>query len=99
MLYWNTSAPASGEPSGRASTNLDVKPPDPLVACCAWGFIGGTEKNNPYSGHYVPGTTVRLKVRDKPLMDQLVKAAQDLVAMEVNLDGRTITGFTVLQAD
>ena len=99
VLYWNTSDPASGEPSGRASTNLDVRPPDPLFVCCAWGFTGGTEKNNPYAGHYLPGSTVRLKVKDKALMDQLVKAAQDLVAMEVSLDGRTITSFKVLQAE
>lgn len=99
VLYWNTSDPASGEPSGRASSMYDVRPPDPLFVCCAWGFTGGSEKNNPYAGHYSPGTTVRLKVKDKALMDQLIKASQDLVAMEVNLDGRTITGFKVLQAD
>ena len=99
VLYWNTSDPASGEPSGRSSTNLEVRPPDPLFVCCAWGFTGGADKNNPYAGHYSPGTTVRLKVKDKALMDQLIKASQDLVAMEVSLDGRTITGFKVLQAD
>ncbi len=99
VLYWNTSDPASGDPSGRASTNLDVRPPDPLFTCCAWGFTGGTEKNNPYAGWYNPGATVRLRVKDKALMDQLIKAAQDLVAMEVSLDGRTITGFKVLSAD
>ncbi len=99
VLYWNTSDPASGEPSGRASTMYDVTPPDPLFVCCAWGFTGGTEKNNPYAGHYSPGTTVRLKVKDKALMDQIIKASQDLVAMEVSLSGRTITGFKVIQAE
>lgn len=99
VLYWNTSDPASGEPSGRASTSLEVRPPDPLFTCCAWGFTGGTERNNPYAGWYHPQTTVRLKVKDKALMDQLIKASQDLVAMEVSLSGRTITGFKVLQAD
>ncbi len=99
VLYWNTSDPASGEPSGRASTMYDVTLPDPLFVCCAWGFTGGTEKNNPYAGHYSPGTTVRLKVKDKALMDQIIKASQDLVAMEVSLSGRTITGFKVIQAE
>ncbi len=99
VLYWNTSDPASGEPSGRASTMYDVTLPDPLFVCCAWGFTGGTEKNNPYAGHYSPGTTVRLKVKDKALMDQIIKASQDLVAMEVSLSGRTITGFKVIKAD
>lgn len=99
VLYWNTNDPASGDPSGRSSTSLEVRPPDPLFVCCAWGFTGGTEKNNPYAGWYHPQTTVRLKVKDKALMDQLIKASQDLVAMEVRLDGRTITGFKVLQAE
>ena len=99
ILYWNDGEPASGDPSGRTSTQMEVRPPDPLFSCCAWGFTGGTEKNNPYSGHYSPGSTVRLKVKDKALMDQLIKASQDLVAMEVNLDGRTITGFKVLEAE
>jgi hypothetical protein len=40
---------------------------------------------------------VRLAVKDKALMDQIIKAAQELVAMEVTLDGRTITGFKVLK--
>ena len=31
-------------------------------------------------------------------MDQIIKASQELVAMEVTLDGRTITGFKVLKA-
>jgi hypothetical protein len=97
IQYWNTGEPASGNPAGRASSDLDVKPPDPLFSCCAWGFVGGTEKNNPYSGWYHAATTVRLAVKDKALMDQIIKASQDLVAMEVTLDGRTITGFKVLK--
>lgn len=99
IMYWNTSEPATGNPSGRASTNLDVRPPDPLFVCCAWGFVGGTEKNNPYAGWYHPAETVRLFVKDKALMDQIIKASQDLVALEVTLDGRTITGFKTLKGD
>src|SRR5262245_35177395 len=38
IQYWNTGEPASGTPAGRSSTDLDVKPPDPLFVCCAWGF-------------------------------------------------------------
>jgi hypothetical protein len=97
VQYWNTGDPASGNPVGRSSSDLDVKPPDPLFTCCAWGFTGGPEKNNPYSGWYHAATTVRLSVKDKALMDQIIKASQDLVAMEVTLDGRTITGFKVLK--
>ncbi len=97
IQYWNTGEPASGNPAGRSSTDLDVKPPDPLVSCCAWGFTGGTDKNNPYSGWYHAATTVRLNVKDKALMDRLIKASQELVAMEVTLDGRTITDFKVLK--
>lgn len=97
IQYWNTGEPASGTPSGRSSTEMDVKPPDPLFTCCAWGFVGGTEKNSPYSGWYHAATTVRLAVKDKALMDQIIKASQDLVAMEVTLDGRTITGFKLLK--
>jgi len=97
IQYWNTGDPASGNPSGRASSDLDVKPPDPLFVCCAWGFTGGTDKNNPYAGWYHAATTVRLAVKDKALMDQIIKASQELVAMEVSLDGRTITGFKVLK--
>jgi len=67
-----------------------------LVSCCAWGYVGGTEKNNPYSGWYTPQTTVRLAVKDKALMDQITKAAQDFVAMEVQVSGHTVTGFKVL---
>lgn len=97
IQYWNTGEPASGNPAGRSSTDMDVKPPDPLVSCCAWGFTGGTEKNNAYSGWYHAATTVRLNVKDKALMDRLIKASQELVAMEVTLDGRTITDFKVLK--
>ncbi len=99
ILYWNTSDPAEGEPSGRTSDTMDVRPPDPLLVCCAWGFTGGTEKNNPYAGWYNPGSTVRLKVQNKSLMDRLVKASQELVAVQVSLRGNTITSFTVLSAD
>ena len=99
IQYWNTGEPASGAPSGRASSDLDVRPPDPLFVCCSWGFVGGTEKNNPYAGWYHAAQTVRLSVKDKALMDQIIKASQDLVAMEVTLDGRTITGFKVLKGD
>lgn len=99
IQYWNTGDPASGNPSGRSSTALDVRPPDPLFVCCAWGFTGGTERNNPYAGWYHAATTVRLQVKDKALMDQIIKASQDLVALEVTLDGRTITGFKVLPKD
>jgi hypothetical protein len=99
IQYWNTGEPASGTPTGRSSTMMDVKPPDPLFSCCAWGFTGGTEKNNAYSGWYHAATTVRLAVKDKALMDQIIKASQELVAMEVTLDGRTITGFKVIKGD
>ena len=99
IQYWNTGEPASGTPSGRASSDLDVRPPDPLFVCCAWGYSGGTERNNPYAGWYHAATTVRLQVKDKALMDQIIKASQDLVAMEVTLDGRTITGFKLLKKD
>ena len=99
IQYWNTAEPASGTPSGRASSDLDVRPPDPLFVCCAWGFTGGTEKNNPYAGWYHAATTVRLAVKDKGLMDKIIKASQELVAMEVTLDGRTITDFKLLKKD
>ena len=97
IQFWNTGEPASGSTGGRSSTMLDVKPPDPLLTCCAWGFTGGTEKNGSYSGWYHAATTVRLAVKDKALMDQIIKASQELVAMEVTLDGRTITGFKVIK--
>jgi hypothetical protein len=96
IQYWNSGEPGSGASAGRSS-NLDVKPPDPLFSCCGWGFVGGADKNNPYSGWYHATTTVRLAVKDKALMDQIIKASQELVAMEVSLDGRTITGFKVLK--
>lgn len=97
IQFWNSGEPASGSSGGRSSTMLDVKPPDPLLTCCAWGFTGGTEKNGSYSGWYHAATTVRLAVKDKALMDQIIKASQELVAMEVTLDGRTITGFKVIK--
>lgn len=97
IQYWNTGDPASGTPAGRSSSEMDVKPPDPLFVCCSWGFVGGAEKNSPYAGWYHAATTVRLAVKDKALMDQIIKASQELVAMEVTLDGRTITGFKVLK--
>ncbi len=97
IQYWNTGDPASGTPAGRSSSEMDVKQPDPLFVCCSWGFVGGTEKNNTYAGWYNAATTVRLAVKDKALMDQIIKASQELVAMEVTLDGRTITGFKVLK--
>ncbi len=99
IQYWNTGEPSSGASGGRSSTMLDVKPPDPLLSCCAWGFAGGAEKNNAYSGWYHAATTVRLAVKDKALMDQIIKASQELVALEVTLDGRTITGFKVIKGD
>ena len=99
IQYWNTGEPGSGDTGGRSSTMLDVKPPDPLFSCCAWGFSGGTEKNSTYSGWYHAATTVRLAVKDKALMDQIIKASQELVAMEVTLSGRTITAFKVLKED
>jgi hypothetical protein len=99
IQYWNTGDPASGTPAGRSSTDLDVRPPDPLFTCCAWGFVGGTDKNNPYSGWYHAATTVRLQVKDKALMDKIIKASQELTAMEVTLDGRTITDFKLLSKD
>ena len=97
IQYWNTGEPAPGDPAGRSSSDLNVKPPDPLFVCCGWGFTGGTDKNNPYAGWYTSATTVRLAVKDKALMDQIIKASQDLVALEVTLNGRTITGFKVLK--
>jgi len=99
IQYWNTAEPASGTPSGRSSSDLDVRPPDPLFVCCAWGFVGGTDKNNPYAGWYHAAQTVRLNVKDKALMDKIIKASQDLTALEVTLDGRTITDFKVLKKD
>lgn len=100
IQYWNTSGPAeTGNPPGRASDDRIQTLPDSLFSCCAWGYQGGNEKNNPYSGWYTPQTTVRLAVKDKALMDQITKAAQDFVAMEVQVDGRTVTGFKLLQEE
>ena len=99
IQYWNTGEPASGTPNGRSSSDLDVRPPDPLFSCCGWGYTGGTEKNNPYSGWYHAAQTVRLSVKDKGLMDKIIKASQELTAMEVTLDGRTITDFKLLKKD
>lgn len=100
IQYWNTSEPAeTGNPPGRASDDRIQTLPDPIFSCCAWGYQGGTEKNSPYSGWYNPQTTVRLAVKDKALMDQMTKAAQDFVAMEVQLNGRTVTGFQVIEAE
>jgi hypothetical protein len=97
IQFWNTTGPAeTGNPPGRASDDRDVSIPDPLFVCCGWGYQGGEERNNPYAGWYNPQTTVRLVVKDKSLMDQLMKAAQDLTAMEIQLDGRTVTGFKVM---
>ena len=97
IQYWNTSEPAeAGNPPGRASDDRNQNVPDPLVVCCAWGYQGGNEKNNPYAGWYTPQTTVRLSVKDKALMDQIMKASQNLVAMEVTLSGNTVTGFKLM---
>jgi len=100
IQYWNTGAPGSGTPGGRTSvTTTEV--PDGWSAGGSWGFQGGTEKNMPYSGWYHAQTTVRIAVKDKSLMDQMLKANQELVNMEVNVEdigGRpTITSFKVLK--
>lgn len=101
IQYWNTTNPGeTGSPLGRASDDRSVAIPDPLFACCAWGFTGGEDKNNPYAGWYNPQTTVRLRVKDSGLMKQITEASQKLVAMEVQLSGgNTITGFKVLEAE
>ena len=101
IQYWNTSEPGeTGDAPGRASDDRDVSIPDPLFVCCSWGFEGlESERNNPYAGWYTPQTTVRLRVKDASLMKQLTVAAQNLVAMEVQLDGNTVTSFTVLSGD
>jgi len=98
IQYWNTSEPAeTGDPLGRASDDRNVAIPDPLFVCCAWGMVGGEEKNGPYAGWYNPQTTVRLRVKDSGLMKQLTAASQKLVAMEVQLSGgNTITSFKIL---
>jgi len=100
IQYFNTGAPGSGAPGGRSSVaTTDV--PDGFAAGGAWGFQGGTEKNAPYAGWYHAQATVRLAVKDKALMDQMTKANQELVNMEVNVEdvgGRpTITSFKVLK--
>lgn len=100
IQYWNTGAPGSATPGGRTSvTTTEV--PDGFSAGGAWGFQGGTEKNAPYAGWYHAQTTVRIAVKDKSLMDQMLKANQELVNFEVNVEdigGRpTITSFKVLK--
>ncbi len=96
IQYWNSSEPGkTGKPRGRASDDRNVTIPNPLLVCCAWGYQGSTEKSNTYSGWYTPQSTVRLAVKDKDLMDKIINAAQNLVAMEVQLEGRTIIGFKV----
>jgi len=100
IQYFNTGAPGSGAPGGRSSVaTTDV--PDGFLAGGAWGFQGGTSNNAPYAGWYHAQATVRLAVKDKALMDQMTKANQELVNMEVNVEdvgGRpTITSFKVLK--
>jgi hypothetical protein len=100
VQYWNTGAPGSGTPGGRTSvTTTEV--PDGYASGGAWGFQGGPEKNAPYNGWYHAQTTMRLAVKDKGLMDQMMKANQELVQFEVNVEdvgGRpTITAFKVLK--
>ena len=64
---------------------------------------GGLEAEHGVSraGWYHAQTTVRIAVKDKALMDQMMKANQELVNMEVNVEdigGRpTITAFKVLK--
>ena len=100
IQYWNTTGPAEvGDPPGRASDDRIQTLPDPMFSCCTWGFQGGNEKNAAYDGWYTPQTTVRLVVKDKALMGQMTKAAQDLVAMEVQVSGHTVTGFKILTSD
>ncbi len=98
IQYWNTGDPAeTGDPLGRASDDRDVSIPDPLFVCCGWGYQGGEDLNNPYAGWYNPQTTVRLRVKNSSLMKKLTEASQKFVAMKVDLDGDTITGFEVLR--
>ncbi len=100
IQYWNTGAPGSGTPGGRTSVQT-TEVPDGWAAGGAWGFQGGVEKNTPYAGWYHAQTTVRLAVKDKSLMDQMMKANQELVNLEVtvqDMGGRpTITAFKVLK--
>ena len=79
IQYWNTSMPAEiGDPLGRASDDRDVSIPDPLFACCSWGYQGGEDLNSPYAGWYNPQTTVRLRVKDASLMKKITKASRNL---------------------
>lgn len=98
IQYWNTSPPGeTGDAPGRASDDRNPGIPDPLYVCCSWGFEGKEgETNNAYAGWYNPQTTVRLKVKNASLMQKMTDAAQNLVAMEVQLDGNVVTGFSVL---
>lgn len=100
IQYWNTGSPGSGAPGGRTSVTT-TETPDGWAAGGSWGFQGGTDKNAPYSGWYHAQTTVRIAVKDKGLMDQMMKANQELVNLEVNVEdigGRpTITSFKVLK--
>ena len=59
ILYWNTADPASAEPSGRTSDTMEVRPPEELFTCCAWGFTGGTDKNWEEEGRWQEGRTDR----------------------------------------
>jgi hypothetical protein len=67
-----------------------------MFSCCTWGYVGGNEKNAAYDGWYTPQTTVRLVVKDKALMAQMTKASQELVAMELQVSGHTVTSFKIL---
>jgi hypothetical protein len=100
IQYWNEGQPGSGKPGGRSSVATTAVP-DSFTGGGAWGFRGGEKDNAPYAGWYHAQTTVRLAVKDKSLMDQLTKANQELVNLEVNVEdigGRpTITSFKVLK--
>jgi hypothetical protein len=100
IQYWNTGQPGSGKPGGRSSVATTAVPEGPSGGG-AWGFQGQADQNAPYAGWYHAQTTVRLAVKDKNLMDQITKANQELVNLEVNVEdigGRpTITSFKVLK--
>jgi hypothetical protein len=100
IQYWNTGKPGSGSPGGRSSVSTTAVP-DGFAAGGAWGFQGQADQNAPYSGWYHAQSTVRLAVKDKNLMDQITKANQELVNLEVTVEdigGRpTITSFKVLK--
>jgi len=100
IQYWNTGQPGTGTPGGRTS-GATTEVPEGFSSGGAWGFQGGLDKNAPYNGWYHAQTTVRIAVKDKNLMDQMLKANQELVNMEVNVEdigGRpTITSFKVLK--